>query len=282
MTRIRLILLSMLAVLALGAVAASAASAADPTTQQEFKPGFTGFACSEAAGHREYGTLAECEKVEGVETKGGKWHRHTTTFTSTEGKSTLKAGTFTVTCEKDTNVGELLGKESVANVVVTFIGCKIGICPISSKGIPNSKGEIVTVSLKGELGEVAPAEATTEVGLLLEAESPELSKEFVTLNETVKPECEKPTPQTKINGQVVGEVTPLAKSFKDKVIFALSGGKQKIKTFERSFAKFCKGGPECKEDGVVKPRLEAFGLEATFESTDENTFSQETEVLKGA
>lgn len=201
-------------------------------------------------------------------------------FTSKSSTSTLKAGTNTVTCTSDTDKGELLGKESVQKVVVTFTGCKVKAtnkkgekveCPISSKGIANTKGEIVTASLKGELGE--SAESATGVVLLLE---PESGITFVTLNATVT--CE--TPETKINGQVAGEVTPLGLGLTDKVVFA-----NKIKSLERSFELHCAGGVECtagKEDQVVKPRIEAFGVTATFETTDENRFEQEVRVLAGA
>lgn len=238
----------------------------------------------EKAGTGEYTKVLEsaAEQQQFVEKNGKEVVKKG--FTSKEGISTLTVAGKKVECKADTDKGELTSKESVTKVVVTFTGCEIEViinklpvkCAISSKGIANAKKEIVTVSLKGELGEVAPAEATTEVGLLLE---PESGTEFVTLNATGEP-CN--TIETKVTGQVAGEVTPLALAVKHNVVFALNTeGKQKIKKFERSFAKHCTGGVNCVEDGEVKPKLTAFGLEATFVSTDENTFEESVEVLKG-
>jgi len=252
--------------------------------QQRFSPGFVGFSCSEAAGgHREYATDAECEKVEGAETVGGKWHRHTTTFASTEGVSTLTASGVTVTCQKDTDKGELWGKESVANVVVTFKECKgkkgTEECKVKSKGATGAE-EVVTNTLKGELGEVAAAESATGVGLLLEGESPPVSV-FVTLEGTCLP-----AGGSAVEGSVVGEVTPVnTLQLTDEVIFEVNAAKeQKIKTFERSLAEHCGNAPaarKCSADFAFKPKLEAFTELATFVSADKNTFSLATEVLPG-
>jgi hypothetical protein len=251
--------------------------------QQRFSPGFVGFACTEVAaeGQREYATDAACEELEGKETVGGKWRRHTTRFVSKEGASTLTVTGVTVTCQKDTDKGELWGKESVANVVVTFMECKgkkgTEECKVKSKGAAGAE-EIVTNTLKGELGEVAKAEATTEVGLLLEGES---SNVFVTLEGGCLP-----AGGGAVEGSVVGEVTPLALAFNDTVVFTLNGGgEQKVKTFERSLALHCGNAPaarKCSADFSFKPKLEAFTKAATFVSTDENEFVQRAEeVLPG-
>ncbi|HZL16120.1 MAG TPA: hypothetical protein VFG23_00115 [Polyangia bacterium] len=246
-------LVCLIAVFALGAIAASAASAVtDPTTQQQF-----------------------------VEKNGKEVIKKG--FTSKEGISTLSvplAGT-TVECKADTDKGNIDAgwNESVEKVVVTFTGCKVKVtvekvkqeCPINSikEKVKAKEGEIVTVTLKGELGE--SAESATGVVLLLE---PASGIEFVTLAATGAP-CK--TIETKVNGQVAGEVTPLALGLTDKVVF-----ENKIKVLERSFAKHCTGGVNCTEDGEVKPKLEAFAFPATFASTDENTFEEKVEVLPGA
>jgi hypothetical protein len=245
-------MLSMLAVFAVGAVAASAASAEVAAEQQQFE---------NAAGKEP--TL-----------KG---------FTSKEGVSRLTAGGAVVECKKDTDTGKLVGKESVKEVVVKFVECEEPTkkCPVKSTGATNPN-EIVTKSLKGELGEVnaVAGEATSEVGLLLEGET---SNVFVTLEGPAK--CLPVEGPTAVEGSVVGEVTPLALARTDKTEFLVSAGAQKIKTFERSFAAHCAGAPvarECKEDKSFKPTLSAFGGKpGTFESKDENEFGEELKVNKG-
>jgi hypothetical protein len=74
-------------------------------------------------------------------------------------------GHVSVECENETNTGEAVGKNKVANVLVTFTGCKIfGSAPCTGKGL--AEGEIRTSTLKGELGYI-DANAH-EVGLKLE------------------------------------------------------------------------------------------------------------------
>jgi hypothetical protein len=247
-TLFRKTLICLIAVFAVGAIAASAASAKDRTEQQEFR---------NASG--------ESPRLKG--------------FTSKEGVSTLAVSTATVTCEKDTNEGKLVGKESFEKVVVTFTGCKgkkgAEACPVKSTNTTVAE-QIKTNTLKGELGETA--ESSTGVGLLLEGEA---SNVFVTLEGT----CLPVTPSA-VEGSVVGEVTPLALALTDKTEFLVAAGAQKIKTFERSFASFCTGAPaarKCEEDFSFTASLKAFGtLAATFESKDENKFEEELQVFPGA
>jgi hypothetical protein len=246
-TIFRKTLVCLIAVFAMSAVAATAASAETETEQQYFE---------NAAGNEP--TL-----------KG---------FTSKEGVSTLAVSTATVTCQKDTNVGKLVGKESVEKVVVTFTECKgkkgVEACPVKSTNTTAAE-QIKTNTLKGELGETA--ESSTGVGLLLEGES---SNVFVTLEGTCLP-----VSPSAVEGSVVGEVTPLTLGLTDKTEFLVSAGAQKIKTFERSLARHCAGAPaarKCTEDFSFTPSLKAFGtLAATFESKDENKFEEELRVHAG-
>jgi hypothetical protein len=70
-----------------------------------------------------------------------------------------------VECENETNAGEQVGKNKVANVHVTFTGCKLfGSAPCTSAGA--AEGEVQTSVLKGELGYIG--KAAHEVGLKLE------------------------------------------------------------------------------------------------------------------
>jgi hypothetical protein len=252
-TLFRKTLVCLIAVFALGAITASAALAETETEQQYFE---------NAAGK---------EPVK----KG---------FTSKEGVSTLRVSGATVACKKDTDKGTIDAgwKESAEKVVVTFTECK-GTnsvtekeCEVKSKGATHTN-EIVTATLKGELGEVPASQATSEVGLLLE---PESGNVFVTLEGSCLP-----VSPSAVEGSVVGEVTPLTLSLTDKTEFLLSGTAQKITTFERSLAKHCTGAPaarECKADFSFTPKLSVFGKAgATFESKDENTFEEELKVHKG-
>jgi hypothetical protein len=251
-TLFRKTLICLIAVFAVGAVAASAASAKDrggPSEQQEFRN----------------------EKGESPRLKG---------FASKEGVSTLAVTGATVTCKEDTNVGKLVGKESLEKVVVTFTGCKgkkgTEECPVKSTNTTVAE-QVKTNTLRGELGEVAATEATSKVGLLLEGEA---SNIFVTLEGACLPAS-----PSAVEGSVVGEVTPLTLGLTDKTEFLVSAGAQKVKTFERSFASFCTGAPtarKCEEDFSFAPSLKAFGtLTATFESKDENTFEEPLEVFPG-
>jgi hypothetical protein len=232
MSRIRIIGLALVAVFAMTAVAASPAFAAD--SEQLFK---------------QAGTKQK--------------------FKSTSGVGKLTANGQVVECKKDKGSGELNAKQtaSVKNVVVTFEECKSekeGVtCEVKSKGAGKTN-EVATVKLKGELGEVAAAEATSEVGLLLE---PESGTAFVILEGT----CLQVSP-TEVTGSVAGEVTPVGKNqLTGKLEFKVPGGAQAIKTFERSTT-----------DAVVKPSLKVFGLfTATQETSSEETFEELTEVVKG-
>jgi hypothetical protein len=194
--------------------------------------------------------------------------------------SVLRASVNTVECEKNTDTGKLVGRESVEKVTVTFTKCKgknsktSKTCTVKSKGATGAE-EIVTNSLKGELGEI---ETGSEVGLLLE---PSTGVLFVTLEGS----CLEPTTAA-IEGGIIGEVTPLTKGLKDKVIYALNGTAQKITKFERSFANHCALAKaiKCeKPDQTGTTSLKFAGtIAATQETTDVNTFEEELEINKGS
>jgi hypothetical protein len=254
-TIFRKTLICLIAVFAMSAVAATAASAETESEQQFFQNA----------------------KKEQPKLKG---------FTSKEevSKLTVPSTGTTVECKKDTDVGKLVGRESVEKVVVTFKECEnpAKTCEVHSVvgTVKEVNGTVKTLALKGELGEVAESEAASKVGLLLEGET---SNVFVTLESSVAG-CLPVNPST-VEGGVVGEVKPLTLSKTDKVEFLLSGTAQKIKVLERSFALHCANAPkatrECKEDAKFEPKLSAFGKPATFESKDENTFEEELEVNAG-
>ncbi len=186
-------------------------------------------------------------------------------FTSKSATIKLATTSESVTCSAATNAGEISGATTVGKLVITFTGCKAKkgeeACTVKSVGGSAKEGELVTKTLKGELGEVEEAEAADEVGLLLE---PETTKKILTL---ASAKC---VAETSLEGTMAGEVTPLATSTKtDKLVLAVSTGKQKIKSIT------VKSGSTTK---AVKPELVLAATEATAESTDELGFEKAVEV----
>lgn len=168
------------------------------------------------------------------------------TFTTSSGESVLAGTGLTITCKKDTGKGEVTSKTTVTGTV-SFEGCKGEI-------LGNKCPETISSTLVGTLGEVAKAEATSEVGLLFKAKEGAFAEfKCGSLN-------------FKVTGSVAGEVTPTkTSSTTGKVIFALSGGAQKIKEITI-------------EGKKEKPSLKAFGLNSTLQSSEENTFAEAIEV----
>jgi hypothetical protein len=185
-----------------------------------------------------------------------------TGFSAVSGVGTLKAGTSTVTCKAGSAAGKVATKTTVKEAVVKFTECESAESKKACKASVHSKGagegEVVTTKLKGELGENESTETTT---LLLK---PEVGTEFVTL------EANGCTIQTKVTGSVAGEVTETNKNVaKDKLEFKTAGGKQSFKEFENA------------ADTKSTASLKAFGVEATEETSDENTFEEAVEVKSG-
>ncbi len=123
-------------------------------------------------------------------------------------------GHLNVECEAESNSGEQVGKDKVANVNVTFTGCKLfGSSPCTSEGA--AEGEVRTNTLKGELGYIN--KATHEVGLKLEPATKHGNfAKFICLTvETVvgvgdKKEGAYYLPETKGgNDQIISPITPV-------------------------------------------------------------------------
>jgi hypothetical protein len=215
-----------LAVLAMSAMAVSAASAA---TKPEFKP---------------------------VPTKKK--------FTITGGVSKWVYGGQEIYCTKTSATGEVIGADTVGNVVVAYSGCKSSgtggaNCPVNSVGA--KAGEIAVRTLTGELGTVAPSQAASGVGLRLE---PESKNKWFTL------EVNKCTPAETFTGELAAEVPVIGvKQATNKLVLAAApaGGKgEKIKEITL-------------DSGVTeKPELEAFGAIPSLELTDEVKFEEAVEI----
>jgi hypothetical protein len=182
-----------------------------------------------------------------------------TTISGTSGPGTLEASTGEViTCTSDSNGGSVTGAHTVGGVVVTFTGCKgkSGSSTCTAKSPGAKEGQIITTTLKGELG--STKESSTGVGLLLE---PASGTSFVTIQGSCLIEAA-------VSGSLAGEATPVkTKSTTGKLVFVGSKGSQNIK--------------EISVLGSTKsPKLTAFGgLVAASEATTElNTFGTALEV----
>jgi hypothetical protein len=180
-------------------------------------------------------------------------------FTSTSGSGTLTLLGESITCSKDTSAGEVTSAATVGRVVGTFTGCKAKKgeeeCAINSAGA--KEGEIVTKTLKGELGEVAASEAATRVGLLFE---PETGSEVVKLAKVI---C---SSEAAISGSIAGGASPTNSSqTTSKVIFGTTSKHQAIRHLTVK--------------GVSRsPSLEAFGLAAIEETTEALLFEKAVEL----
>jgi hypothetical protein len=189
-------------------------------------------------------------------------------FASTSGVSYLyanNAGTFRIRCAKDKDKGEITSANTVAHVIVTFEECK-GIkgteeCPVKSVGAVGAE-EIVTKELSGGLGTVAAEASSSETGLDLKPTTGTTLVELVGSPTT----C---VPQSKVEGSVIGEVTPVnVMDPNGTVIFGVKG---RTKT-KQTIQKFV---------GEAKDTLAAFGSAAGFESTDVIAFEEAIEVTPG-
>lgn len=165
-------------------------------------------------------------------------------FTATSGTTVLQATGTEIKCTKGEGNGEITSL-TTESTTLKFKECS---GTIGGKKCP---AEITTKALKGELGDVASGEATSEVGLLFTAvEGPiaQFSCEGTTL---------------KVEGSVAGEVGFVAKGSEvSPLTFTASGTEMKIKTIKTS--------------SEQKPVMKINGAAATLSSTE-----TEKSVTKG-
>jgi hypothetical protein len=179
-------------------------------------------------------------------------------------KWTFDNGTEEMACAKSSATGEIASAKTVGGVVIVYTGCKSSHnvsggnenCPLNSKGAKAE--EIVTEPLTGELGTVAKAQATSEVGLRFK---PVTGKKWFTV---VENEC---TWEAVITGSTAAEV-------------AVTGKKQTTNKLVAGLTKDKNDIIEIKLDSGVleKPELVQAGSEMTNETTDELTFEEAVEV----
>jgi hypothetical protein len=154
-------------------------------------------------------------------------------FTGKGGAMKLRDTTLglEVRCTSTTLTGEIESspapQRNVEEVFIVYKGC-VGIglankekCTVKSGGWP--PGEIKTRRLRGELGQVASAEAASEVGLDL---MPEVGTILIKLEVAG---CA--IGSQLIEGSVIGEVTPTTLSTAHSLVFTSALGKQKIQKF---------------------------------------------------
>jgi hypothetical protein len=83
------------------------------------------------------------------------------------GKLYVEEEGVSIECAGETNEGETDGKNKLANIEVTFVGCSIeGVIPCNSAGAASE--EIVVNTLKGKLGWINKTTTPKQVGVLLE------------------------------------------------------------------------------------------------------------------
>jgi streptogrisin C len=166
-----------------------------------------------------------------------------------------------VACNNGLGEGEATGTETVGKTAIVFNGC-MGQkgkeeCTVKSVGA-KSEGEVVTKTLKGELGEVASSEASTEAGFLLEPATGKTVSELAG-------NCLGSS--TELLGSLAAEVFPAETSTKVLELYAAeeSTSKPVIKAITV-------------KAGNVKPKLELGGSEAAAQAYLEVEFSGDVEL----
>ncbi len=181
-------------------------------------------------------------------------------FTTTSTTTTkLDISTNAIVCKTMTTSGEIEAPKNLTKVKITLKECKgeetktKKTCEVKSTSPTGGKEEIVTKSLKGELGSVSKTEAASEVGVLLVPESGSVWAE-------IEGSCFSPITKAAIEGGLIGQFTPAGKvQTTAELVYSDSAGKQKIQKFE--------GGAQ----KVLKVTVLGIGVEAQVESVDKVT-----------
>jgi hypothetical protein len=173
-------------------------------------------------------------------------------------------GADVIHCQESHASGTISTSLLLGNVVVHYLECTTSgpgqsNCPVSSTGIANEKGLILTATLHGILGLILPSK---EVGLLF---LPVKGSTFLSLNANA---C---TVETGVSGSVAGLVEPInTPTTKGRILFERepgSGNNQAILDIDLTHGL-----------GLVAPRLTFFSTTATLTQLGLVTFSAATEV----
>jgi hypothetical protein len=164
-----------------------------------------------------------------------------------------------VACLGDSVVETIAGPMRGSTITIRLKNCKRikGAEECEAKSVGASKEEVVTLTLKGELGTVKTSEAASGVGFLLE---PETGKRIVTIEKNF---CGS---EELITGSVAGEVLPIgSKQLTSKLNFALTSAEQKIKVIAVLA-------------GLKEPLLVAGSEPAALETLEDLEFEEALEV----
>ena len=172
---------------------------------------------------------------------------------------------FKILCTSRTSTGRIKGKTEVDNVVAKFKGCRAKEaeealeCEVNSTSPLGGKEEVITKTLKGRVGLVASAEATSERGLLL---LPNVGTVYVTLRGST--EC-LPAETSEVKGSLIGEIKPVhTLKLKGEVIYKTKEQKtQLIKKFIGESAMH---------------ELEIFEVKAPLEAADTIEYEESVEI----
>lgn len=183
-------------------------------------------------------------------------------LTGTSGTVIFALPTTSISCSKSTAAGEITSASAASKLVITFTGCKVtaGTCEAAVTSLGAKEGEIITKPLLGELGTVNTKEATSGVGLLLEAETKNTAIATFAASACLG--------EGKWYGNVAGEVTPIGKKqLTSKFVFKGTGASENINEI-------------IVKRGAVTPELEEswFGGIFSMTATDEATFEEALEV----
>lgn len=190
-------------------------------------------------------------------------------FTSTSGKGTLETkGGSKVTCESDTNKGEILDKAGNSKVTVTFKKCttKVLGITVSCTSSGQETGTIVTKPLKDRIRYIN--HTTKEVGDVLSPETGELLAEFTCAGVTIK-----------VRGSVIGKIP--AGKFEEpessgSLEFKQSGGVQNPREYEEEVGGVFKKVVAHLETSTGGGAFEESGEE----TTDTITFAEAIQITR--
>jgi hypothetical protein len=249
MKYIKIMGLCLISVVLMGTAMTASAAAAGPGW----------FECSEVSGTGAWKNEA-CSEADA--TKKSNFERVVpvvTNFTATGGESKWEASVLgivnVITCKTQKATGEIESSSNAGKVLLVFTGCKgeekssKKTCEV--KSVKSEGKELISTNLlKGQLGKVAKAESSSEVGLLLAPESGTVITEIEGSCLTIAKDV--------IEGGLIGEVSPVGKvQGTEKLAFAIAEKKQKIQKLE--------GGSK----EVLKL---SSGIEVQVESTGEVAF----------
>lgn len=240
MNRITYIALCMLASCVASTSLAASASAGEPAwwecaraakVGRKFTGRYTNRNCSSEA------TQREIEEGKTNKYEFREWDKAPGEVKAFKGKGGSvdleERGVGGITCEANSNTGEVTGPETVGNVVVHFSGCYLNHAPCQSKGAKT--GEMVTNKLNGELGYINSSEH--RVGEDMTAAPPNLYLiEFYCSELNVR-----------VGGSVISEVARSAYNKFSKsvtLIFNAPAGRQEVQNFE-GFPKDTMLGENC-------------------------------------